>query len=91
MRYAYTCLTLFLYSYLCGTLLFEGTTSFILFFLALSFIFSLRFWDRAPAVFQIPQAYRLVGAAFCFLESAARFARCAASGSGRIKESEGGR
>ncbi|KAL6799064.1 hypothetical protein GGI42DRAFT_66967 [Trichoderma sp. SZMC 28013] len=48
------------------------------------------FWDRAPAVFQIPQAYRLVGAAFCFLESAARCERCAAYGSGRIKESEGG-
>ncbi|PKK50814.1 hypothetical protein CI102_5083 [Trichoderma harzianum] len=48
------------------------------------------FWDRAPAVFQIPQAYRLVGAAFCFLEPAARFERCAAYGSGRIKESEGG-
>lgn len=46
-----------------------------------------------PSSCSIPdtQAYRLVGAAFCFLESAARFERCAAYGSGRIKESEGGR
>ncbi|KAH8130956.1 hypothetical protein LI328DRAFT_14041 [Trichoderma asperelloides] len=45
------------------------------------------FWDRAPAVFQIPQAYRLVGAAFCFLGSAARFSlkRCAASDLGKDK------
>lgn len=45
------------------------------------------FWDRAPAVFQIPQAYRLVGAAFCFLGSAARSSlkRCAASDLGKDK------